>query len=393
MAKGLAERLYMGEANLNIVGRRKMWFAIAGALIVLAVGSFFVRGFHLGIEFSGGTQFSLPASVGTAEAAQSAVKRAVDTAGVADEANVGAAQKVGDGPDATFNVRTGELEQDDANAVKSALVKDLGVPAEKISDDRVSAAWGGQVTEQALLGLAIFLVLVLGYLVVRFEWRMAVAAVSSLLLDLVLTAGVYSMVGFEVTPSTVIGFLTILGFSLYDVVVVFDKVQENTRGITAGSSRTYGEAANLAVNQTLMRSINTGLVALLPVGGLLFIGAGLLGAGTLKDLGLVLFVGMGLGVASSIVFATPMLVALKDQEPRIKSHNARVLARRSSARSGDVARGERGRTGATAAEDEPALAGTTPGSTPRPGARPTGKRATNRGGGAGNRPSGGQKRR
>ncbi|OJF13537.1 protein translocase subunit SecF [Couchioplanes caeruleus] len=393
MAKGLAERLYMGEANLNIVGRRKMWFAIAGALIVLAIGSFFVRGFHLGIEFSGGTQFSLPVSVGTAEAAQDAVKQAVETAGVADEANVGAAQKVGDGPDATFNVRTGELAQTDANKVKEALAKDLGVPAEKISDDRVSEAWGGQVTQQALLGLGIFLVLVLGYLVVRFEWRMAVAAVSSLLLDLVLTAGVYSMIGFEVTPSTVIGFLTILGFSLYDVVVVFDKVQENTRGITAGSSRTYGEAANLAVNQTLMRSINTGLVALLPVGGLLFIGAGLLGAGTLKDLGLVLFVGMGLGVASSIVFATPMLAALKDQEPRIKSHNARVLARRSSARSGDVARGERGRTGTAAAEEEPALAGTTPGSTPRPGARPTGKRATNRGGGAGNRPSGGQKRR
>ncbi|MEV6595985.1 protein translocase subunit SecF [Actinoplanes sp. NPDC051346] len=391
MAKGLAERLYMGEANLNIVGRRKMWFAIAGALIVLAIGSFLVRGFHLGIEFSGGTQFSLPATVGTAGAAQDAVEKAVNTAGVAD-VTVGAAQKVGNGVDATFNVRTGELKQDQATSVKNALVKDLGVPAEKISDDRVSEAWGGQVTQQALLGLGIFLVLVLGYLVVRFEWRMAVAAVSSLLLDLVLTAGVYSMVGFEVTPSTVIGFLTILGFSLYDVVVVFDKVQENTRGITAGSARTYGEAANLAVNQTLMRSINTGLVALLPVGGLLFIGAGLLDAGTLKDLGLVLFVGMGLGVASSIVFATPVLAALKDQEPRIKSHNARVLARRSSARSGDVARGERGRTGATT-EDEPALASTTPSVTPRPGARPAGKRSGNRGGGAGNRPSGGQKRR
>ena len=174
---------------------------------------------------------------------------------------------------------------------------------------------------------------------------MAVAAVSSLLLDLVLTAGVYSLVGFEVTPSTVIGFLTILGFALYDVVVVFDKVQENTRGITAGSSQTYAEATNLAVNQTLMRSINTGLVALLPVGGLLFIGAGLLGAGTLKDLGLVLFVGMGLGVLNSIMFAAPLLTALKDQEPRIKTHTARVLARRSG-RSTDVApRGERKRAG------------------------------------------------
>jgi preprotein translocase subunit SecF len=219
---------------------------------------------------------------------------------------------------------------------------------------------------------------------------MAAAAVSSLLLDLILTAGVYSLVGFEVTPSTVIGFLTILGYSLYDVVVVFDKVQENTRGITAGSTRTYSEATNLAVNQTIMRSINTGLVALLPVGGLLFIGAGLLGAGTLKDLGLVLFVGMGFGVISSIMFAAPVLSALKDREPKIKAHTARVLARRAAARSGDVApRAERQRQpNATASDEAPALAA----SAPRPGSRPTAKRNTNRGGrpsGPNNRPAGG----
>jgi preprotein translocase subunit SecF len=380
MANGLADRLYRGEANLNIVGRRKTWFTIAAVLVVIAIGSFLFRGFQLGIEFSGGTQFTLPAAVGSTDAAHNAVEKAVRTAGVAGDANVTNAQQVGNGNNASYTVRTGKLSPQESTAIKNALVKDLGVPADKISDDRVSAAWGGQVTQQALLGLGIFLVLVLGYLIVRFEWRMAVAAVSSLLLDLVLTAGVYSLVGFEVTPSTVIGFLTILGFSLYDVVVVFDKVQENTRGI----------------NQTLMRSINTGLVALLPVGGLLFIGAGLLGAGTLKDLGLVLFVGMGLGVLSSIMFASPMLSALKDQDPRIKSHNARVLARRSSGRSGDVAKGERARS-ATATDagtgDVPAYAGSTQSSTPRPGARPAAKRNNNRGGAAGNRPSGGQKRR
>ena len=160
---------------------------------------------------------------------------------------------------------------------------------------------------------------VIGYLIVRFEWRMAAAAVASLVFDLVLTAAVYSLVGFEISPESVIGFLTILGFALYDVVVVFDKIQENTRGITTRSSETYGEAANLAVNQMLMRSINTGLVALLPVGGLLFIGAGLLGAGTLKDLGLVLFVGMGAAVYSSIFFATPVLVTLKQREPKLRA--------------------------------------------------------------------------
>jgi preprotein translocase subunit SecF len=215
---------------------------------------------------------------------------------------------------------------------------------------------------------------------------MAVAAVASLLLDLVLTAGVYSLVGFEVTPSTVIGFLTILGFSLYDVVVVFDKVQENTRGITAGANQTYSEAANLAVNQTLMRSINTGLVALLPVGGLLFIGAGLLGAGTLKDLGLVLFVGMGLGVFSSIVFATPVLAALKEREPRMKAHRQRVLTRRAAGK-GDTT--ERQPVAGAPAEAQVAMAG----ATPKVGARPVTKRNTgggrggNRPGGAGNRPN------
>jgi preprotein translocase subunit SecF len=392
-SKGLADRLYRGEANLNIIGRRKTWFAIAAILVLIAIGSFVIRGFQLGIDFSGGTQFILPASVGTQADAQNAVQHAVNSANV-PSTQVSIAQKVGNGATATYTIRTSSLTQDQADAVKAAIVTDTGIADANISDNRVSAAWGAQVTQQAVLGLGIFLVLVLGYLVVRFEWRMAVAAVSSLLIDLVLTAGVYSLVGFEVTPSTVIGFLTILGFSLYDVVVVFDKVQENTRGITAGSSQTYSEATNLAVNQTLMRSINTGLVALLPVGGLLFIGAGLLGAGTLKDLGLVLFVGMGLGVLSSIMFASPLLSYLKDQEPRIKAHNARVLARRANARSGDVARGERSR-GTTAVPVDDAPAPALAGSSPRPGARPTGKRNSNRGGrpSGGNRPSGGSKRR
>jgi preprotein translocase subunit SecF len=233
----------------------------------------------------------------------------------------------------------------------------------------------------------------MAYLVLRFEWRMAVAAVASLMLDLILTAGIYALVGFEVTPSTVIGFLTILGFALYDVVVVFDKVQENTRGITGSSTTTYAEAANLAVNQTLMRSINTGLVALLPVGGLLFIGAGLLGAGTLKDLSLVLFFGMGIAVYSSIFFATPVLVALKSVEPRYKAHTQRVLARRAAIASGkEVPGGRSARAGASSAPkasaaateaQDPELAG----ATPKVGARPGGKR---QGGSRGGRPGGGR---
>ncbi|GID27154.1 protein translocase subunit SecF [Paractinoplanes brasiliensis] len=396
---GFATRLYTGEANINIIGRRKLWFSIAAVLVLLSIGSFAINRFHLGIEFAGGTSFSIPAETGDRTLTQAEASEAVERAikAVDPAAEIGAAQQVGlTGGDQRFTVRASALTAQQAEQAKAALVEDLGVPASEISDDQVSAAWGGQVTRQAMLGLVIFLVLVMVYLVVRFEWRMAVAAVSSLVLDLILTAGIYSFVGFEVTPSTVIGFLTILGYSLYDVVVVFDKVQENTRGITAGSTRTYTEATNLAVNQTLMRSINTSLVALLPVGGLLFIGAGLLGAGTLKDLGLVLFVGMGLGVICSILFAAPVLTVLKEREPRIKAHTARVLARRAAVRSGDVApRPERTGRNANATdsdEEAPALAS----SAPRPGSRPTGKRNTNRGGrpgGAGPRPSGGNKRR
>jgi preprotein translocase subunit SecF len=398
---GLAHRLYTGDAGLNIVGKRKMWFAIAAVAVLIAIGSFALKGFTLGIEFSGGNEFQVPVAVGTLDQAQDAVEKAVTALPAkADgaEHKVVSGQRYGNEKGATYLFRTSQLTPADSAKVKSALATQFKIDESKISDRQVSAAWGKSVTQQALLGLAVFLVLVMVYLVMRFEWRMAVAAVSSLLLDLVLTAGVYSLVGFEVTPSTVIGFLTILGFSLYDVVVVFDKVQENTRGITAGTQRTYSEATNLAVNQTIMRSINTGLVALLPVGGLLFIGAGLLGAGTLKDLGLVLFVGMGLGVFSSIVFAAPVLTVLKEQEPRIKAHGQRVLARRAAGASGDVAPRAARTAGAKTTTTEPdaeevaALAG----STPRVGARPSGKRNPpgrgGRPGGAGNRPSGNKRR-
>ncbi|MFI6074763.1 protein translocase subunit SecF [Actinoplanes sp. NPDC051343] len=400
-SSGLAARLYAGEANVNVVGRRKTWFIVAAVLVAIAIGSIAIRGFSLGIEFAGGTSFSIPAKTATQTLDQNAAQKAVtDAIHSVDPGNdVQAAQKIGSGGNEQWTINAEAMTAAESEQAKTKLVADLGVPADKVSDNQVSAAWGGQVTRQAIIGLIVFLVLVTAYLVIRFEWRMAVAALSSLVLDLILTAGVYSLVGFEVSPSTVIGFLTILGYSLYDVVVVFDKVQENTRGITAGSTRTYSEAANLAVNQTLMRSLNTGLVALLPVGGLLFIGAGLLGAGTLKDLGLVLFVGMGFGVISSIMFAAPTLTALKDGDPRIKAHNARVLARR-AARSSDVApRGERARDANATDSDVPALASSgssAAAGAPRPGARPTAKRNTNRGGRPGgptNRSGGTGKRR
>ncbi|MEV4656309.1 protein translocase subunit SecF [Micromonospora sp. NPDC049301] len=393
---GLASRLYNGEAGLNIVGRRKLWFGVAGVLVLIAVLSFSIRGFSLGIEFAGGNSFQVPASVGTLEQAEEEVNSALATENTGVE--VATAQKVGGPGGDSYELRTPQLSVEQANAVKAQIAEDLGIDVGQISGNQVSEAWGSQVTERAVLGLIIFIALVMVYLILRFEWRMAVAAVSSLFMNLILTAGIYSLVGFEVTPSTIIGFLTILGFALYDVVVVFDKVQENTRGITANNNQTYGEAANLAINQSLMRSLNTSVVALLPVGGLLFIGAGLLGAGTLKDLGLVLFVGMAVAFLTSILVATPLLALLKNYDPRIQAHNKRVLARRGAQSRGEVA--PKGAPSPAQADggdtpvdpDSAALAG----AAPKVGARPAGKRPTGarggRPGGGGNRPGGAKRR-
>lgn len=398
---GLAARLYRGEAGLNIVGRRKVWFTVAAVLVMIALGSVIFRGFSLGIEFAGGNSFQVPTSAGTLEQVEQRADEVLATAG--EGGRVVTTQEVGGGGGEFYELRTTELDAEQADAVRMQLGQVFNIDPAEIASNRVSEAWGSQVTNRALLGLVIFLALVTVYLVLRFEWQMAAAAIFSLVMNLILTAGLYSIVGFEVTPSTIIGFLTILGFALYDVVVVFDKVQENTRGITANNNQTYGDAANLAanlaVNQSLMRSINTSVVALLPVGGILFIGAGLLGAGTLKDLGLVLFVGMAMAFVTSIMLATPLLVVLKNRDPRIQAHNKRVLARR-----GTVSRGETPAKASAAATAEPerepepvtaeagALAGA---AAPKVGARPTGKRSGGaRGGrpGGGNRPGGGKRR-
>jgi preprotein translocase subunit SecF len=314
-----AARLYLGEAGLKVVDWRRRLFIITAAVVLVALGSIAVRGFSFGIEFVGGNAFHIPAEVGTLLEAEEAVAAA--------GATVVSGQSVGGGQP-TYMIRTLELSSEETIAVKNDLAAQLGVDPDSIRDDRVSAAWGAQVTRQALIALAVFMALVIAYLSIRFEARAAVAAVSALMLDLVITGGVYSLVGFEVTPATVIGFLTIMGFGLYDAVVVFDKIHENTNGITASPTETYGEAANLAVNQVVIRSINTSVVALLPVGALLFIGAGVLGAGTLKDLGLVLFVGMAVSLYTSLFFASPLLVELKLRQPRFHAHTQRVLAKR-----------------------------------------------------------------
>ncbi len=333
MAKtSMISRLYTGTGAFDIVGRRKVWYIGFGLLVLVCVASILFRGFNLGIDFTGGTQIQFPANTATAPATVPAVQEVFQKAIGVEPASV---QTVGTGPATTVLIRSETLTLPQTVTVKQALFEAFGprgangVPsANVISISAVSGSWGGQITQQAIIALAVFLVLVTLFLTFYFERAMAVAALVALIHDVTVTAGIYSIVGFEVTPATVIGLLTILGFSLYDTVVVFDKVRENTRGLLGLTRRTYAEAANLALNQTLMRSINTSLIAVLPVIGLMIVGVGVLGVGTLADLALVQLVGILAGALSSLLLATPLLVDIKMRDRRFQEQAARVVARR-----------------------------------------------------------------
>ena len=331
-------RLYTGTGAFDIVGRRRLFYAIVGATLLIAIGSMLFRGFVFGIEFEGGTQLQFPAGSATVTQVEDTYRGALGK----DPVTV---QTVGTGSSTTVQIRSETLSQDQVGTLKQALldrfqpVAASGQPSvDAISDSAVSESWGGEITQKALVALVVFLVLVSLFIGFRYERDMAIAALAALVHDLVLTAGIYSLVGFEVTPATVIGLLTILGFSLYDTVVVFDKVQENTRGVLSLTRRTYAEQANLAINQTLMRSLNTTVIAVLPVLGLLAVGVGLLGVGTLKDLALVQLTGLLAGAYSSIFIATPLLVTLKERRGEVAEHTRRVMARRAGTTTGAGAR-------------------------------------------------------
>ncbi len=342
---GTLARLYSGTGAFDIVGRRRIWYAMSGLLVAVCLLSILFRGFNLGIDFEGGTRIQLPAQGARGPITAEQVERAfTDTVGQPP----GSVQIVGTGSVASILIRTEALDARESFVVKRALFEQLrplgsdGRPSEQaISDSAVSATWGGEISQQALIALLVFLGLVTVFLAVYFEPRMALAALVALVHDVLVTAGIYSLIGFEVTPASVIGLLTILGFSLYDTVVVFDKVQENTRGLLGLTRRTYGEAANLAINQTLMRSINTSLIAVLPVLGLLVIGVGLLGVGTLKDLALVQMVGIVAGVMSSIFLATPLMVDLTMRRPAYRQQAERVIQRREKLASKTASSSER----------------------------------------------------
>jgi len=331
---GFFTRLYTGTGAFDIVGHRKWWYLVTGTIVAICLGSILFKGFHLGIDFEGGTKFSVPAASASGPIGSDRVGEVFKQTLGKEASSV---QTAGTGGSATVQVRSESLTQDEIVKVKQALFEQLrplgsnGQPSKDvISDSSVGASWGGEISRKALIALAVFVVLVSLFIGSFFQRSMAIAAIVALLHDVIITAGVYSLVGFEVSPATVIGLLTILGFSLYDTIVVFDKVQENTRGLLGLTRRTFGEAANLALNQTLMRSINTSLIAVLPVIGLLVIGVGLLGVGTLKDLALVQAVGILAGAFSSIVLATPLLVDLTMRKPAYQQQAQRVYARRES---------------------------------------------------------------
>ena len=344
----LFRRLNAGEAVFDFIGKRKRWYWVSAVLLLLCIGSFIFRGFNFGIEFDGGTQFQFKAA--TAQPAE--VQQVAEQAGAQVE---NTPQIVGAGGTRSIVVKAGELTPAEQDKVQSALQTRFG---QQVNVQAVSSSWGSDITNAAIRGLVLFLIAVCIFIAIRFEWKMAVGAIAALFHDLLLTAGVYSIVGFEVSPSTIVGLLTILGFSLYDTVVVFDKVDENARGILGGSRITYSGAANLAVNQTLMRSINTSLIALLPVAGLLFVGAGLLGVGTIKDLALVLFVGLASGAYSSIFLATPIVCELKEREPKYAALAKRVAQRRAAEARGEAPAGT-GRRQKAAARTAAAGAGAT----------------------------------
>jgi preprotein translocase subunit SecF len=331
----IRHRLYTGTGAFDIVGARKKWYIVSGLLIAICIGSIGIKGFNLGIEFEGGTQIQMPAQGAEGPISPDAAKEVF--ADTLDE-QASEAQTVGVGDAAAVQIRSNTLDTAEVAQVKQALFEEFqpvaanGQPSvDVISDSAVSSSWGEEISEKALIALLVFLVLVSIFLALYFERWMAVAALVALVHDIVVTAGVYSLIGFEVTPATVIGLLTILGFSLYDTVVVFDKVKENTRGLLGLTRRTYPEAANLALNQTLMRSINTSIIALLPVLGLMVVGYVLLGVGTLQDLALVQLTGMIAGVLSSLLLATPLLVDMKMREPEFRQQAEKVHARRAAA--------------------------------------------------------------
>ena len=383
---GFFVRLYTGTGAFEVIGRRKLWYSVSGLIVAIAIASILLRGFTFGIDFEGGTKVSMPVAGQNGTVSTQQVEDVFSkTLSKSPESVV----LVGSGGSATVQIRSETLTNEETEKLRTALFdafhpkgSDGQASKQAISDSAVSETWGGQITKKALIALVVFLVLVTTYITVRYERYMAMSALATMFFDLTTTAGVYSLVGFEVTPATVIGLLTILGFSLYDTVIVFDKVEENTQGFEHTTRRTFAEQANLAVNQTFMRSINTSLISVLPIASLMVVAVWLLGVGTLKDLALVQLVGVIVGSYSSIFLATPLLVTLRERTELVRTHTRRVLNRRKPAKVAEEVQDAEPEAMAASLAAKPAPAKPAPGSRPvRPAGRtgrPSGKRNSRR---------------
>lgn len=322
------DRLYTGESGFNITGRRKIWYVIAIVLLVVSLGSMIFRGFDLNIDFEGGTKLSMPAGDLVAEQVEDTF---VDATGVEPELT----QIVGSGDSQTLEIQSERLSQDQIDSARAEIYEEheplnaQGEPTpDAVGDTTVSESWGSTITERMVLALVVFLIIAALYVGIRLQREMAFAAMAGLVFDGILIAGIYSVLGLEVSPAVVIGLLTVLTFSIYDTVIVFDKVKENTTGILESRRSTYDEQANLAVNQTVMRSISTSVIAALPIIALLVVAVWLMGVGTLRDLALIQLIGVLEGIFSSLFLATPLLVSIVNKRKDVKAHNKEVAAYR-----------------------------------------------------------------
>ncbi len=358
----IAGRLYRGDVSFDFVSRKKLWFMISGAILVISLAAVLFNGLNFSVDFKGGSvfQFSAP-SANTTQIAS-----VVKSAGGGDDPVVQQLRQFGSNK-TEWQVQTTQLTPSREITVQDALASNLHVAGgpNQIAVTFVGPSWGTQISDKAYQALIAFLIVIVIYLSIAFEWRMAVAAFVALAHDIVITIGVYALAGFQVSPATVIGLLTILGYSLYDTVVVFDKVRENTAGLLGTNKSTYSQAANLALNQTLVRSINTSLIALLPVTAILVVGTTVIGTGELPDLGLVLFVGMLSGTYSSIFIATPVLTLLKERQKAYQQLAKRVNLRASGGRAAQRARAREEKAAAVAGQR-----GSDSSSGQRPGAAP-----------------------
>ena len=317
--RSLFRRLYYGETAYDFVGRRRVFWMASAIVIVAGLAALGIRGLNLGIDFEGGTSWEVP----TTELSVGEARDVLEPFGLSD-AKV---QELGRGDDRAIRVQASTFDPDVGAEVQAALAGAADVDADVVGVNEVGPTWGSDISDKAVRALVFFLVAIVIYISLRFEWKMAVATLAALVHDLLVTVGVYALAGFEVTPATVIAVLTILGYSIYDGIVVFDRVEENTRGLASSGRMTYGDMVNLSLNQVLMRSLNTSLTSLLPVLSLLVIGAGFLGAVTLQDFALALFVGMMASTYSSIFVASPLLAVLKEREPRYAAIKSRLASR------------------------------------------------------------------